>query len=121
LTAGGQKLQSYNNNSSSFNSRDNLGEPVSEKAHTRCLSLWYYVVSLINLLLQSITSSLYNFEPESFSATSLQFFFALPIGSRPNDHYFCSVCWFVCLSVCLFVCLFVQSFSQPSLIRFRPN
>ena len=22
-------------------------------------------------------------------------------GSRPNDHYFCSVCWFVCLSVCL--------------------
>jgi len=27
----------------------------------------------------------------------------------------------VCLSVCLFVCLFVQSFSQPSLIRFRSN
>ena len=26
------------------------------------------------------------------------------IGSRPSDHYFCSVCWFVCLSVCLFVC-----------------
>ena len=25
------------------------------------------------------------------------------------------------LSVCLFVCLFVQSFSQPSLIRFRSN
>ena len=24
-------------------------------------------------------------------------------------------------SVCLFVCLFVQSFSQPSLIRFRSN
>jgi len=34
------------------------------------------------------------------------------IGSRPSDHYFRSVCWFVCL----FVCLFVQSFSQPSLI-----
>ena len=32
-----------------------------------------------------------------------------------------SVCWFVCLSVCLSVCLFVQSFSQPSLIRFRSN
>ena len=27
------------------------------------------------------------------------------IGSRPSDHYFRSVCWFVCLSVCLFVCL----------------
>jgi len=39
------------------------------------------------------------------------------IGSRPSDHYFRSVCWFVCLSVCLFV----QSFSQPSLIRFRSN
>jgi len=26
------------------------------------------------------------------------------IGSRPSDHYFHSVCWFVCLSVCLFVC-----------------
>jgi len=25
------------------------------------------------------------------------------------------------LSVCLFVCLLVQSFSQPSLIRFRSN
>jgi len=24
------------------------------------------------------------------------------IGSRPSDHYFRSVCWFV--SVCLFVC-----------------
>jgi len=22
-------------------------------------------------------------------------------GSRPSDHYFRSVCWFVCLSVCL--------------------
>jgi len=33
------------------------------------------------------------------------------IGSRPSDHYFRSVCWLVCL--------FVQSFSQPSLIRFR--
>ena len=38
-------------------------------------------------------------------------------GSRPSDHYFRSVCWFVHLSVCLFV----QSFSQPSLIRFRSN
>ena len=44
-------------------------------------------------------------------------------GSRPNDHYFRNVCWFVCLSVSLFVCLFVQSFPQlsPSLIRFRTN
>jgi len=32
-----------------------------------------------------------------------------------------SVCLFVCLFVCLSVCLFVQSFSQPSLIRFRSN
>jgi len=31
----------------------------------------------------------------------------------PSDHYF--------RSVCLFVCLSVQSFSQPSLIRFRSN
>jgi len=23
------------------------------------------------------------------------------VGSRPSDHYFCSVCLFVCLSVCL--------------------
>ena len=38
---------------------------------------------------------------------------ALVIGSRPSDHYFGSACWFVCL--------FVQSFSQPSLIRFRSN
>ena len=35
------------------------------------------------------------------------------IGSRPSDHYF--------RSVCLFACLFVQSFSQPSVIRFRSN
>ena len=35
------------------------------------------------------------------------------IGSRPSDHYF--------RSVCLSVCLFVQSFSRPSLIRFRSN
>jgi len=28
---------------------------------------------------------------------------------------------FFVVSVCLFVCLFVQSFSQPSLIRFRSN
>ena len=38
-------------------------------------------------------------------------------GSRPSDHYFRSVCWFVCL----FVCLFVQSFSQLSLIQFGSN
>jgi len=25
----------------------------------------------------------------------------LIFGSRPSDHYFRSVCWFVCLSVCL--------------------
>jgi len=37
----------------------------------------------------------------------------ITIGSRPSDHYFRSVCWFVCL--------FVQSFSQRSLIRFRSN
>jgi len=43
------------------------------------------------------------------------------IGLRPSDHYFRSVCLFVCLSVCLSACLFVQSFSQPSLIRFRSN
>ena len=33
----------------------------------------------------------------------------MSVGSRPSDHYFRSVCWFVCL--------FVQSFSQPSLIK----
>jgi len=27
------------------------------------------------------------------------------VGSRPSDHYFHSVCWFVCH--CLFVCLLV--------------
>jgi len=40
------------------------------------------------------------------------------VDSRPSDHYFRSVCWFVCLSVCL---CNVQSFSQPSLIRFRSH
>ena len=42
--------------------------------------------------------------------------FILPIHvyeRRPSDHYF--------RSVCLSVCLFEQSFSQPSLIRFRSN
>jgi len=39
--------------------------------------------------------------------------FLILFGSRPSDHYFRSVCWFVCL--------FVQSFSQPSLIRFWSN
>jgi len=24
----------------------------------------------------------------------------ISVGSRPSDHYFCSVCWFVCLFVC---------------------
>ena len=37
----------------------------------------------------------------------------MTVGSRPSDHYF--------RSVCLSVCFFVQSFSQPSLIRFRSN
>jgi len=32
------------------------------------------------------------------------FIFQASVGSRPSDHYFRSVCWFVCLSVCLFVC-----------------
>jgi len=40
-------------------------------------------------------------------------FISCLIGSRPSDHYFRSVCWFVCL--------FVQSFSQPSLIQFWWN
>jgi len=43
----------------------------------------------------------------------LWFILSSSIGSRPSDHYFRSVCWFVCL--------FEQSFSQPSLIRFRSN
>jgi len=33
------------------------------------------------------------------------------VGSRPSDHYFRSVCWFVCLSVCLFAC---AEFISPS-------
>jgi len=36
---------------------------------------------------------------------------AFVFGSRPSDHYFRSVCWFVCLPVCLFVGLFVQFIS----------
>ena len=35
---------------------------------------------------------------------ALCFFIYFIVGSRPSDHYFRSVCWFVCLSVCLFVC-----------------
>jgi len=35
---------------------------------------------------------------------SLCLLVGLCIGSRPSDHYFRSVCWFVCMSVCLFVC-----------------
>jgi len=27
-------------------------------------------------------------------------FLVIIIGSRPSDHYFRSVCWFVCLFVC---------------------
>ena len=35
---------------------------------------------------------------------------AFVFGSRPSDHYFRSVCWFVCLPVCLFVCaVFISS------------
>ena len=34
-----------------------------------------------------------------------QFLEAAIFRSRPSDHYFRSVCWFVCLSVCLFVWL----------------
>ena len=40
-------------------------------------------------------------------------------GSRPSDHYFRSVCWFVCLSVCLSVCLFV-CLCRVFLSRFDP-
>jgi len=32
---------------------------------------------------------------------SMLFYIDLVFGSRPSDHYFRSVCWFVCLSVCL--------------------
>jgi len=42
------------------------------------------------------------------------------VGSRPSDHYFRSVCWFVCLSVCRFVCLFVCA-EFFSAVRFRSN
>ena len=42
----------------------------------------------------------------TFSSKSYDRFYLI-VGSRPSDHYFRSVC------------LFVQSFSQPSLIRFR--
>jgi len=39
-------------------------------------------------------------------------------GSRPSDHYFCSVGWFVCLFVCLFVC---AEFFSAVFDRFRSN
>ena len=39
-----------------------------------------------------------------FSRTVASSFMSV-FGSRPSDHYFRSVCWFICLSVCLFVCL----------------
>ena len=40
-------------------------------------------------------------------------------GSRPTDHYFCSVCWFVCLFVCLFVCAeFFSAVFDPISIKF---
>ena len=38
------------------------------------------------------------------SGAKLLEWFRNRIGSRPNDHYFRSVCWFVCLTVCVFVC-----------------
>jgi len=65
---------------------------------------------------QSILFSRYK-NGESEPHDSLHICLRSCVGSRPSDHYFRSVC----LSVCLFVCLFVQSFSQPSLIRFRSN
>ena len=37
------------------------------------------------------------------------------VGSRPSDHYFRSVCWFVCLSVCLFVQFFSAIFDPISI------
>jgi len=46
-------------------------------------------------------------DPAEFQKQLKTHFFtaAYNVGSRPSDHYFRSVCWFVCLSVCLFVCL----------------
>ena len=42
----------------------------------------------------------------------------LYFGSRPSDHYFRSVCWFVCLSICLFVCAeFFSSIFDPISIK----
>jgi len=38
-------------------------------------------------------------------------------GSRPSDHYFRSVCWFVCLSVCLFVQSFFSAVFDPISIK----
>jgi len=45
-------------------------------------------------------------------------FRALIFGSRPSDHYYRSVCWFVCLSVCLFVCAeFFSAIFDPISIK----
>ena len=52
---------------------------------------------------------------------SITFMVSILVHGQVTDHYFRSVCLSVCLFVCSFVCLFVQSFSQPSLIRFRSN
>jgi len=36
------------------------------------------------------------------------------VGSRPSDHYFRSVCWFVCLFVCA---EFFSAVFDPILIK----
>jgi len=36
----------------------------------------------------------------SFSLLDLEKNCTCDFGSRPSDHYFRSVCWFVCLFVC---------------------
>jgi len=46
-----------------------------------------------------------NVQDETHSRVAAILHDVLSFGSRPSDHYFRSVCWFVCLSVCLFVCL----------------
>jgi len=43
------------------------------------------------------------------------------VGSRPSDHYFRSVCWFVCLSVCLcrvFLSCLWSDFDQTRTYRY---
>jgi len=79
-------------------------------------------------LLRSIASCLFKVRVwQSFCTTSLHVLFGLPLDLEPSTSY--SIHFFTQLvfsvgskrSVCLFVCLFVQSFSQPSLMRFRSN